>query len=73
MEGVFAKMFCRFMAENAEVQEAVRKKVEEVDRSFIAKTIRRFGVAIYTVIIAGAAIIGKELLEWALSLLPHAK
>jgi hypothetical protein len=71
LEGVFAKMFCRFMAEHREVQEAVRKKIEEVDKSYFSRLFRRFGMALYTVAVAVISVIGKNLLDWVISLIPH--
>src|SRR3954453_11257820 len=37
-ENVFAKMFCRFLDENQEVKDALRKRMAEVDRHFFFKT-----------------------------------
>ena len=56
LEGVFAKMFCRFMKENPDVQASVEKKLTEVDRHFFFKNVKRFGFTVYSVflVIAGA-------------------
>jgi hypothetical protein len=71
LDGVFADMFCRFMKENPDVQEVVRSKLEEIDRIFFFKTLKRAWFWIYTVIVAMAAIVGKEVVDWMISLIPH--
>lgn len=36
-DSVFAKMFCRFMEENTDVKEAIRKRVEEMTETLCAR------------------------------------
>jgi hypothetical protein len=73
LDGVFAKMFCRFMAEHPDVQEAVKRKVEEVDRSYVVKTLRRFGGALYAFVLLIGGMLLKALVDWFLSIIPHVK
>ena len=73
LEGVFASMFCRFMNENGEVQIALEKRIEQVDRSHIQKFVKRFGFAVYSFLLIIVGLLGKALGEWILSLIPHAK
>src|SRR5438477_12994273 len=38
---IFADMFCRFLDENPDVKEAVRKRMAQVDRNFFFKGFKR--------------------------------
>ena len=71
LESVFAKMFCRFMNDNDEVKEAVRKKLEEIDRNFFFKTWKRTWFIVYSVGVAIGSIFLKALVDWIISLIPH--
>ena len=63
-DGVFAKMFCRFMEENAEVKAAVQKRVDESDRNFVRKTFKRFGGWAYAGFLIFVGAVGKEVALW---------
>ena len=71
LDGVFAGMFCRFMAENSEVQEALKKKMGEVDRHFFYKNFKRIWLPLYSGILIVGTLVIKELVTWAISLIPH--
>jgi hypothetical protein len=71
LEGVFAEMFCRFVNEHQDVQAAVKKKIEEVDRNFVQTMFKRFWVLIGSGIIFLAGSVFKEFVQWATSLFPH--
>lgn len=49
LEGVFADMFCRFIKENDAVKAAVDKRMEEVDRKFFHKFLKRAWWVVYTI------------------------
>jgi hypothetical protein len=72
LENVFAQMFCRFLDDNSDVKDAIQKRISDADRNFFFKTLKRFGLASYSLflVILGAA--GKELVQWLLSIFPHA-
>jgi hypothetical protein len=61
------------MAEHPDVQEAVKRKVEEVDRSYVVKTLRRFGGALYAFVLLIGGMLLKALVDWFLSIIPHVK
>jgi hypothetical protein len=71
LEGVFAKMFCRFMADDKDVQDAVRKKIVEADRNFFYKNLKRLWLPIYSATLVVGTIVAKEVVQWLLSLIPH--
>ena len=71
LDGVFAEMFCRFMKEHEGVDDAVTKKVEDIDRNFVRKCFKRFWVFIGTGLVFIAGTVFHQLVEWLLSVLPH--
>jgi len=73
VDEVFAKMFCRFIKDNEEVKAALCDKIQQMDRNFFFKSFKRFWLPIYTAITIVATIVLKALVEWGVSLIPHAK
>lgn len=71
LEGVFAQMFCRFLKENQEVREAMVNRMQEIDRNFFYKAFKRLWLPIYSVSLIIGAIVMKEVVQWAISLIPH--
>jgi hypothetical protein len=71
LDGVFAKMFCRFMKENDEVREAVDKRMEEVDRKFLHKFMKRGWIALYTIGVAVITILLGLLKDYLATLWVH--
>lgn len=67
-DAVFAEMFCRFMNENAEVKEAVCKKMNETDRNFFFKNFRRLWLPVYSGVIIICTVLAKEFVQWIVSL-----
>jgi hypothetical protein len=70
LEAVFAKMFCRFMQENSDVQTAVKKKMDEVDRNFFYRNFKRIWFPLYSGLLIFLTLLGKHLMEWLISLIP---
>jgi len=73
LEGVFAKMFCRFMNENPDVQAALEARIAQVDRNFFFKLFKRFGFAVYSFVLVLTGLLVKALGEWIVALLPHSR
>jgi hypothetical protein len=71
LDGVFASMFCRFMKENDQVREAVDKRMEEVDRKFIHKFMKRGWIVLYTIGVFVVSKLSDALGEYLKSLLIH--
>lgn len=71
LEGVFAEMFCRFIKENEGVKQAIETKINEADRSFLRKGLKRSWGLLWTAFIFLAGGVAKQVLEWLGSLLPH--
>jgi hypothetical protein len=69
-ENVFAKMFVRFLDENPDVREAIRKRMAEVDRNFFFKTFKRIWLPVYSALLIIGTIVVKELVQWILKLIP---
>jgi len=69
-ENVFAKMFVRFLDENPDVREAIRKRMAEVDRNFFLKTFKRIWLPVYSALLIVGTIVVKELVQWILKLIP---
>ncbi len=70
-DDIFARMFCRFMVENKDVQAALNASIEKVDRNFFYRNLKRVWFPMYSGAIIVLTLIGKQLVEWALSFLPH--
>jgi hypothetical protein len=70
-DGVFAKMFVRFLDESTEVREAIQKRMNEADRNFFFKTFRRTWFAIYSILLIVGTVLVKALVQWLLSFLQH--
>lgn len=73
LEGVFAQMFCRFLKEHSEVQDAVKQKMSEVDRNFFWKNFKRLWFPIYSGVLVVATLMAKELVHWFVTLIPHSR
>ncbi|MEA3187628.1 MAG: hypothetical protein QOD99_1458 [Chthoniobacter sp.] len=69
-DNVFAKMFCRFLDENQDVKDAVRKRMAEVDRNFFYKTFKRIWLPLYSGLLIIATILAKEIVHWLVSFIP---
>jgi hypothetical protein len=71
LDGVFAQMFCRFIKENDAVKDAVDKRMEEVDRKFFHKFLRRGWLVIYTLAVAVITLALAVLKDWLEAVLIH--
>lgn len=71
LDGIFAEMFCRFMDEHDGVREAIKAKMEDIDRSFFYKTFKRLWLPIYSVVLIVGTVVLKDVVQWLLSLIPH--
>lgn len=71
LEGVFAQMFCRFLKEHPEVQEAVKQKMNEVDRNFFWKNFKRLWLPLYSGCLVVATLVAKEVVHWIVAFIPH--
>jgi hypothetical protein len=71
LDGVFAKMFCRFLKEHDEVRAAVDNRMAEVDRKFFHKFLKRGWLVLYTIGVAVITLLLDLLKDYLSTLLIH--
>ena len=64
-------MFCRFMEEHEGVKDALKTKMEDIDRRFFYRTFKRLWLPIYSVVLIVGTVVIKDVVQWLLSLIPH--
>ena len=71
LDSVFATMFCRFLRENGNVQQAFKARVDHLDRNFFLKAFKRVGFVLYSLLLVVGTAILSELARWIVSWLSH--